>query len=65
MSSHCTYASKVWFDVGEACMRGRDQERLVNTWSKIAIGMARVAQALGTSTMPERRPSHGQQDSSR
>ena len=46
-------------------MKGREQERAMNTWSKIAIGMARVAQALGTSTMPERRPSHGQQDSSR
>ena len=38
---------------------------LTGTWSKMAIGIARVAQALGTSTMPDRRPSHGQQDSSR
>ena len=35
------------------------------TWSKMATGMARVAQALGTSTIPDRRPSHGQQDSNR
>jgi hypothetical protein len=38
---------------------------IAGTWSKMAMGMARVAQALGTSTMPDRRPSQGQQDSSR
>ena len=35
------------------------------TWSKMAMGMAKVQQALGESTMPEMRPSQGQQDSIR
>lgn len=35
------------------------------TWSKMAMGMARVQQALGESTMPDMRPSQGQQDSIR
>jgi hypothetical protein len=35
------------------------------SWSKMAVGMARVATALGTSTMPEMRPSQGQQERSR
>ena len=37
----------------------------VPTWSKMAVGMARVQQALGTSTIPAMRPSHGQQLSSK
>ena len=35
------------------------------SWLKMDIGMARVATALGTSTIPERRPSHGQHESNR
>lgn len=35
------------------------------TWSKMAVGTANVATALGTSTMPLMRPSHGQHDSRR
>lgn len=38
---------------------------VARTWSKMAMGMARVQQALGTSTMPEMRPSQGQHDSRR
>ena len=34
-------------------------------WSKMAMGMDRVQQALGTSTMPAMRPSQGQQLSRR
>ncbi|KAL3813670.1 hypothetical protein ACJIZ3_014938 [Penstemon smallii] len=37
----------------------------INTWSNIAIGIARVATALGASTMPEILPSHGQHDNRR
>ena len=53
--SHCEYSSH----------RGKKQGGGQATWSKMAVGMARVAQALGTSTMPDSRPSQGQQDSSR
>ena len=41
------------------------QVGMPGTWSKIAMGMASVAHALGMSTMPDSRPSHGQHDSSR
>jgi hypothetical protein len=44
---------------------GCDGDAHMRTWSKMARGMASVAQALGASTMPEMRPSAGQQDSSR
>ena len=35
------------------------------TWSKMAIGMARVTQQLGASTIPAMWPSQGQHDSIR
>lgn len=35
------------------------------TWSKIAVGIARVATALGASTIPEILPSQGQHESKR
>jgi hypothetical protein len=40
-------------------------ERLQDTWSNIAVGMASVATALGASTIPDILPSHGQHDSKR
>jgi len=39
--------------------------RTSSTWSKIAVGMARVATALGASTIPEILPSQGQHESKR
>ena len=42
------------------------EEKLeVITWSKMAVGIARVATALGESTIPEILPSQGQHDSRR
>ncbi|BBN69640.1 hypothetical protein Prudu_1072S000700 [Prunus dulcis] len=37
----------------------------IDTWSKIAVGIAKVAMALGESTIPEILPSHGQHDNRR
>ena len=37
----------------------------LTTWSKIDVGIAKVATALGESTIPEILPSHGQHDSRR
>lgn len=36
-----------------------------STWSKMAVGIASVATALGESTIPEIRPSQGQHESKR
>ncbi|KAG5623834.1 hypothetical protein H5410_009052, partial [Solanum commersonii] len=41
--------------------RDEDTSKL-STWSKIAVGMARVATALGASTIPEILPSQGQHE---
>jgi len=43
-------------------MRAKGDSR---AWSKMAVGIASVQHALGTSTMPDTRPSQGQHDSSR
>lgn len=46
-------------------IHSRRAEFKADTWSKMAVGNARVAQAFGTSTIPEMRPSQGAQESNK